>query len=151
MPATRDARWTVASIARLRRRLAVGAAIVLAFGVVYGIAIWRSSWSPRAVLRGVGDTWPLAFTPDGKTFATSGTNGITLWDTATGRERSMASPRRGLDGRGGIRVRRRHVRRGLPGCGERFLVGGADRYGRRSRHLDLPHETQAHPRGDVSS
>jgi WD40 repeat protein len=88
MPATRDARWTVASIARLRRRLAVGAAIVLAIGVVYGIAIWRSSWSPRAVLRGVGDTWPLAFTPDGKTFATSGTNGVTLWDTTTGRERA---------------------------------------------------------------
>src|SRR6185437_6291700 len=48
----------------------------------------ESEWTTRAVLRTPGDTWPMAFSPDGRTFATSGGGGITLWDVATGGRRA---------------------------------------------------------------
>jgi WD40 repeat protein len=35
-----------------------------------------------------GDTWPLAFAPDGAVLATSTSTAITLWDTASGRARA---------------------------------------------------------------
>src|SRR5207248_857084 len=41
-------------------------------------------WPARAVLKTPGDTWPLAFSPDGRTFLTSGDGDITPWDTTTG-------------------------------------------------------------------
>ena len=43
-------------------------------------------WPARAVLKTPRDTWPLAFSPDGKTFLTSGEGGITPWEVATGRK-----------------------------------------------------------------
>jgi WD40 repeat protein len=47
-----------------------------------------TDWQVRAVLRTPGDTWPLAFSPDSRTFATSSEGGrITLWETDSGRKR----------------------------------------------------------------
>jgi WD40 repeat protein len=48
------------------------------------VALWdASTWRERAVLRGVSG--PLAFTPDGKTLATSGST-LLLWQAATGQQ-----------------------------------------------------------------
>jgi WD40 repeat protein len=76
---------------RLARREAI--AIIAAIAVLLGGIAWLgfrgTSWRPRAVLRGEGDTWPLGFTPGGRSFATSSTTGITVWDMATGRPRGL--------------------------------------------------------------
>lgn len=76
---------------RLARReaIAIIAPAVVVLGAMGWLAIWGTAWSPRAVLRGEGDTWPLAFTPDGTGLATSGAIRITLWDTATGQARAF--------------------------------------------------------------
>ncbi len=80
---------------RLARReaIAIIVAAVVLLGAMGWLAMWGTTWSPRAVLRGQGDTWPLGFTPDGKSFATSGTGGITIWDTAQGRRGSSGLKR----------------------------------------------------------
>ncbi len=46
-----------------------------------------TDWQVRAVLRTPGDTWPLAFSPDSRTFATGERGSITLWETESGRKR----------------------------------------------------------------
>jgi len=70
----------------------IGAAAVIAVCAYFWLEYWRSSrsgWAPRAVLRGDGYERPLAFTPDGKTFATSGRRGVTLRNPATGEVRAV--------------------------------------------------------------
>ena len=73
-------------------RMTLSLLALLAFGagawLVYG---WWTLWPTRAILRCPGRTWPLAFSPDSRTFATSGTDGIKLWDTADGRQRATWS------------------------------------------------------------
>jgi WD40 repeat protein len=89
MSITRDALSVLDPMARHRRRALIGSAVVVTLGVVFWLTYGRSTMSSRAVLRGVGDTWPLAFSPDGTRLATSGTNGITVWDVGSGRERAV--------------------------------------------------------------
>jgi WD40 repeat protein len=72
-----------------REAIAIIGAAILLLGAVAWLAHWFTAWSPRAVLRGQGDTWPLAFTSDGTGFATAGTDGVTLWETATGLARAF--------------------------------------------------------------
>jgi WD40 repeat protein len=76
---------------RVARREAIaaiaGAALLL--GAIGWLALRGTEWTPRAVLRGEGDAWPLGFLPDGKGFATAGAVGVTVWDTATGQLRSF--------------------------------------------------------------
>jgi WD40 repeat protein len=48
-------------------------------------------WPAKAVLRTPGDTWPLAFSPDSRSFATYSRDGITLWDTNTAKPRTTWS------------------------------------------------------------
>jgi WD40 repeat protein len=78
-------------IALLARRegLVISGAVMLLLGAVGWVSFRGTAWSPRAILRGDGDTWPLAFTPEGAGFATAGASGITLWDSATGRLRAF--------------------------------------------------------------
>jgi WD40 repeat protein len=74
---------------RPRQRLALGVPVLLALAALGWLAsVWRTPWPVRAELRTPGDTWPLAFSPDGAVFATSSPSGITVWDTATGTKRS---------------------------------------------------------------
>ncbi len=78
--------------ARLGRWNVFGAAAVIAVCAYFWLEYWRSSrsgWAPLAVLRGDGYERPLAFTPDGKSFATSGTRGVTLRNPATGEVRAV--------------------------------------------------------------
>jgi WD40 repeat protein len=71
-----------------REGVLVLAAVGIILAALGGIALWWSAWAPRAVLSGAGGLVSLAFTPDGKVFATDGFSAITLWDTATGVERA---------------------------------------------------------------
>lgn len=73
-------------------RWALAALIALAAWGAWG---WRPGWPARAVLRTPGDTWPLAFAPDGRTFATSSPAGVTTWDVATGDRRATWDALRG--------------------------------------------------------
>jgi WD40 repeat protein len=71
-----------------RRRVALVLTITTLLAVVVLSVRWLGDpWPARAVLRAPGDTWPLAFSPDGRTFLTSGRGGITPWDAPTGRKR----------------------------------------------------------------
>ncbi len=71
------------------------AAVVLAAAAMLALGGWvayrglADPWPARAVLRGPDNTWPLGFSPDGRTFLTSSPEGITPWDVATGREGGM--------------------------------------------------------------
>jgi WD40 repeat protein len=73
----------------LRPRARVGL-ILLAVAALLGgwSLLWsfHDPWPARATLRTPVNTWPLAFSPDGRTFLTSGGEGITRWDVATGRK-----------------------------------------------------------------
>jgi WD40 repeat protein len=63
--------------------------LLLAMVLMAGLWVpwpWGSEWATSAVLRTPGDTWPIAFSPDGRTFASWDGHGITLWDVATGRD-----------------------------------------------------------------
>jgi WD40 repeat protein len=92
-------RWR--ALSRLRRAaLAVVAAVVLAGGAWLGLGRW-AEWPARARLRTPGATWPLAFSPDSRTFATSDGSRVTLWDAADGRARAtweLGRPRPGIVG-----------------------------------------------------
>jgi len=88
MPDSSKGARVIALIAR-REGIVIIGALMLLLGAVGWLAFWGTAWSPRDVLRGEGDTWPLAFTPDGTGFATDGASGVTLWDTATGRARAF--------------------------------------------------------------
>jgi len=87
----RDGSKRTAAIAFMTRRegIAIIGIVTLLLVAVGWLAMWCTAWSPRAVLRGEADTWPLAFTPDGTGFATAGAAGVTLWDTSTGRARAL--------------------------------------------------------------
>ena len=79
-----------AMVGARRRRRAIFAAL-LAASVAGGVAAWlavgRSPWPTRAVLRDSGPSDPLDFSPDGGTLASAGPGGITLWDVTKGRRR----------------------------------------------------------------
>ena len=62
--------------------------MIALLGVAWAMSWWWTDWPTRAVLKTPGDTWPLAFSPDSRTFATSDRAGITLWEGDTGRKRT---------------------------------------------------------------
>jgi WD40 repeat protein len=79
-------RWGATSS---KRRAVFGVLAITAFLVVPWLAYrWWTQWPTQAILRTSGDTWPLAFSPDSRMFATSGRGGITLWESDTGRRRT---------------------------------------------------------------
>jgi WD40 repeat protein len=87
LPASALRRWRAF---RFRTRASL-ALLAFALLICVGISI-RSSfdeWPARAILKTPRDTWPLAFSPDGRTFLTSGEGGITSWDVASGRKRDL--------------------------------------------------------------
>jgi WD40 repeat protein len=80
-----NSRWCALSS---RRRAALALAVLAASLVSPWLAFrWWTRWPIEAILRN-GDTWPLAFSPDGRTFATSAHGRVTLWDVDTGRARA---------------------------------------------------------------
>lgn len=77
--ATRPRRWK-------RPALLTSLAVVVAAG---GWAWQRwNEWPTQVVLRDEGNAWPLAFTPDGRSFVTANQSRMILWDTRTGSKRS---------------------------------------------------------------
>jgi len=82
--------------ATLRRWRALGprrraASVLLAMTIIPVVAMlagrWLGdSWPARVVLRAPMCASPLAFSPDGRTFLTTGRGGITPWDVASGRK-----------------------------------------------------------------
>lgn len=83
LPSSALRRWRA-----LRPRARWGFALLMALAAG-SWATYRSladPWPARSVLRTPMDTWPLAFSPDGRKFLTSGDEGITPWDVATGRK-----------------------------------------------------------------
>ncbi len=87
LPASALRRWRGL---RFRTRASL-ALLALALLICVGISIRGSfdEWPARAILKTPRDTWPLAFSPDGRTFLTSGAGGITSWDVASGRKRDL--------------------------------------------------------------
>ena len=80
--ATLTRRWRA-----LRPRARAGLTLLTLAGLIGGWAVlaWLyEPWAVRATLKTPVDTWPLAFSPDGRDFLTSGEGGITRWDVATG-------------------------------------------------------------------
>jgi WD40 repeat protein len=68
-----------------RRRVAIGFLSLLALlALPWMTAWWQSEWPTRAILRTPGGTWPLAFSPDSRSFVTSSGEKVTLWDADTG-------------------------------------------------------------------
>jgi WD40 repeat protein len=81
-------RWVSGWRSRLAQRKGL-IGVLLATAVM--AALWlpslrESDWATRAVLRTPGDTWPVVFSSDGRTFATWSGESVTLWDVASGRE-----------------------------------------------------------------
>jgi WD40 repeat protein len=64
--------------------------VAAALALVAGFEVYHAwiAWPVWAVLETPGDTWPLAFSADGRAFATSSPGAITLWDPGSGRERA---------------------------------------------------------------
>ena len=71
-------RWTILSLA----------ALTALFTVPWMMFSERNEWPAKVTLRAPGGAWPLAFSPDSRTFATSNVDGITLWDVDNGRKRA---------------------------------------------------------------
>jgi WD40 repeat protein len=72
---------------RLRTRVVLAlVAVATLSGSWFLLRELLDPWPARAVLKTPFDTWPLAFSPDGRTFVTSGQGEITSWDVATGRK-----------------------------------------------------------------
>jgi WD40 repeat protein len=72
-----------------RSRLRLGAAAVL---VLIGAGLgyrWWTDWPVQVALDLPGQYWPLAFSPDGATLLTTGSDeDITVWDMASGRKQA---------------------------------------------------------------
>jgi WD40 repeat protein len=84
IPASAFRRWRSL---RLRTRVALALlAVATLAGSWFFLGGLVDPWPARAVLKTPVETWPLAFSPDGRTFLTSGGEGITRWDVATGRK-----------------------------------------------------------------
>jgi WD40 repeat protein len=64
-------------------------AIAMLIGIWSFLLNQRDPWPARAILKTPLDTWPLAFSPDGRAFLTSGEGGITTWEVATGRKKGL--------------------------------------------------------------
>ena len=95
MPTTSVRRaWLSRTVARWRALPAGRRWMIVLFLAMAGMAglwvpsFWETEWPTKAVLRTPRDTWLLDFSPDSRTLATWGGEGITLWDVATGRERT---------------------------------------------------------------
>ena len=71
-------RWTILSLA----------ALTALFTVPWMMFSGRNEWPAKVTLRAPGGAWPLAFSLDSRTFATSNVDGITLWDVDNGRKRA---------------------------------------------------------------
>jgi WD40 repeat protein len=84
LPASAVRRWRSL---RLRTRVAL-VLLVVALASLSGFLLRErlNDWPPRIVLSDPRLTWPVGFSPDGRTFLTSNEGGITPWDTTTGRK-----------------------------------------------------------------
>jgi WD40 repeat protein len=84
LPASAARRWRAL---RLRTRVLLGS-LVVALTVLFGffLRIQPDEWPARTVIDVPERNWPLAFSPDGRTFLTTGEAGIIPWDTGTGRK-----------------------------------------------------------------
>src|SRR4051812_26492105 len=69
-----------------RERLVVSVFAAVGVAVVGWLVLDPFRWPARVAISIRAYQWPLGFTPDGQRFATSGWEGITLWDIATGRQ-----------------------------------------------------------------
>jgi WD40 repeat protein len=71
---------------RSRAACLLGAAMVVLVGVGFAGRPKGDTWLTRAVLQAHECALPLAFSPDRRTFLTTGRGGIISWDAASGRE-----------------------------------------------------------------
>jgi WD40 repeat protein len=94
LPASALRRWRGLR-PRTRAALALLATGLLA-GTCFVVVGSGDGWPARAVLKTPRDTWSLAFSPDGRTFLTSGEGGITPWDAVTGRKGTPWAARDGF-------------------------------------------------------
>jgi hypothetical protein len=86
-PARLGHRWR-----RLGWRRRVGIVLLALVVLIWAGLVYRewTTWPVRVALRQPGDSRPLAFSPDGRTLATAGSQtGITVWDLAEGRVRAI--------------------------------------------------------------